>query len=46
MSPKRPAGRAQKNYKKIGMSRTVMAFGTFDVFHPGHEYYLQQAAKL
>lgn len=23
-----------------------MAFGTFDLFHPGHEYYLREAAKL
>lgn len=24
----------------------VMTFGTFDIFHPGHEYYLSQARKL
>ena len=24
----------------------VLAFGTFDIFHPGHEYYLKEAAKL
>jgi FAD synthetase len=24
----------------------VMTFGTFDRFHPGHEYYLQEAKKL
>jgi FAD synthetase len=23
----------------------VLAFGTFDVFHPGHQFYLEQAAK-
>ena len=23
-----------------------MCFGTFDIFHPGHEYYLSQASKL
>lgn len=23
-----------------------MAFGTFDLFHPGHEHYLREAAKL
>ncbi len=23
-----------------------MAFGTFDLFHPGHAYYLREAAKL
>ena len=24
----------------------VMTFGTFDRFHPGHEYYLREAKKL
>jgi FAD synthetase len=24
----------------------VLAFGTFDTLHPGHEYYLKEAAKL
>ena len=24
----------------------VMCFGTFDIFHPGHEYYLGESAKL
>lgn len=24
----------------------VLAFGTFDVFHPGHDYFLRQSAKL
>jgi FAD synthetase len=24
----------------------VLAFGTFDIFHPGHEHYLQEAKKL
>lgn len=23
----------------------VLAFGTFDIFHPGHEYFLRQAKK-
>ncbi|MEI6711388.1 MAG: adenylyltransferase/cytidyltransferase family protein [bacterium] len=23
-----------------------MTFGTFDRFHPGHEYYLREAKKL
>ncbi len=23
-----------------------MCFGTFDIFHPGHEYYLSEAQKL
>lgn len=26
--------------------KTVMAFGTFDVFHAGHEFFLRQAKKL
>ena len=26
--------------------KTVMAFGTFDIFHPGHESYFTQAKKL
>lgn len=24
----------------------VMTFGTFDLFHPGHKYYLSEARKL
>lgn len=28
------------------MKKTVMAFGTFDHFHAGHEDYLKQAAQL
>ena len=28
------------------MSRTVMAFGSFDVVHPGHLYYFQEAKKF
>ncbi len=24
----------------------VMAFGTFDILHPGHEFYLKQAKRL
>jgi FAD synthetase len=24
----------------------VMCFGTFDVFHPGHIYYITEAEKL
>jgi glycerol-3-phosphate cytidylyltransferase-like family protein len=24
----------------------VMCFGTFDIFHPGHEYYLGSAEKM
>ncbi|MDO8668119.1 MAG: adenylyltransferase/cytidyltransferase family protein [bacterium] len=26
--------------------KTVMAFGTFDLLHPGHKYFLSQAKKL
>ena len=26
--------------------KKVMAFGTFDLFHPGHIYYLSEAEKL
>ncbi len=28
------------------MITRVITFGTFDYFHPGHEFYLQQAADL
>lgn len=26
--------------------KTVLAFGTYDVFHKGHEYFLREASKL
>ena len=26
--------------------KKVMAFGTFDILHPGHEFFLQEAKKL
>lgn len=26
--------------------KKLIAFGTFDIFHPGHEFYLQEARKL
>ena len=26
--------------------KTVLALGTFDTLHPGHEFYLQEAKKL
>jgi len=25
--------------------KVVMTFGTFDMFHPGHRYYLSEARK-
>ncbi len=28
------------------MAGVVLAFGTFDTFHPGHEYFLRQARRL
>ena len=31
--------------KKEGGGKTVMVFGTFDVIHPGHLHFFQQAAK-
>lgn len=30
----------------MGKSRTVLAFGVFDMLHPGHEYFLTEAGKL
>lgn len=33
-------------YKPWIMSKKVMAFGTFDLFHPWHVYYLSQAERL
>ncbi|MBP9812684.1 adenylyltransferase/cytidyltransferase family protein [Candidatus Gracilibacteria bacterium] len=29
-----------------GQKKKVMAFGTFDIFHPGHVYYLTEAERL
>lgn len=26
--------------------KRVLTFGTFDIYHPGHEYYLKEAKKL
>jgi FAD synthetase len=28
------------------MTTKVMTFGTFDLFHPGHKYYLSEASNL
>ena len=28
------------------MTLRVLTFGTFDIFHPGHEHYLHEAKKL
>ena len=33
-------------HKKFATRSTVMAFGTFDHFHAGHESYLKQAREL
>ncbi|MBN2094475.1 MAG: FAD synthase [Candidatus Aenigmarchaeota archaeon] len=27
------------------MPKTVLVFGTFDIFHPGHEFFLKEAKK-
>ena len=35
----------QKNSPKKHFSH-VMCFGTFDIFHPGHEHYLREAEKM
>ncbi len=38
----KPVPPAEKNHKY----KHVMCFGTFDIFHPGHEFYLSEAEKL
>lgn len=43
-SPIDAKNRSKKSLKNH-FSR-VMCFGTFDIFHPGHEFYLGEAAKL
>ena len=35
-----------KNKTHKTHSAHVMCFGTFDIFHPGHAYYLSEAKKL
>lgn len=32
--------------RSTGRKRRVLAFGTFDLLHPGHKYYLEQARRL
>jgi bifunctional ADP-heptose synthase (sugar kinase/adenylyltransferase) len=36
----------RKNKSIVQKNRIVMTFGTFDLFHPGHIYYLSEAKKL
>lgn len=39
----------QKNREKPILDKQfdhVMCFGTFDIFHPGHEFYLREAKKF
>jgi bifunctional ADP-heptose synthase (sugar kinase/adenylyltransferase) len=39
----------QKNRDKPLLDKEfdhVMCFGTFDIFHPGHEFYLREAQKF
>lgn len=33
------------NFKLQCTMSTVLTFGTFDIFHPGHEYYLRESKK-
>lgn len=35
----------RRNAKSIGCNNIAMAFGTFDILHPGHIRYLSDAAK-
>lgn len=34
-----------KNEKRSDSMKTVLVFGTFDLFHPGHEFFLREAEK-
>jgi FAD synthetase len=36
----------KKNKPTVQKDSIVMTFGTFDLFHPGHVYYLSEAKKL
>ena len=36
---------SQKKSWNMKSYRHVMCFGTFDIFHPGHEYYLSEASE-
>lgn len=38
--------KAKEKEKKIKIGNKVMAFGTFDLLHPGHLFYLNEAKKL
>lgn len=34
-----------KNEKRSDNMKTVLVFGTFDLFHPGHQFFLREAEK-
>jgi bifunctional ADP-heptose synthase (sugar kinase/adenylyltransferase) len=39
----------QKKHPPVTLEKEfdhVMCFGTFDIFHPGHEFYLREAQKF
>lgn len=47
--PHPDAKNIQKNQKKPILDKQfdhVMCFGTFDIFHPGHEFYLRESQKF
>lgn len=48
-SPHSDAENIQKNTDKPNIEKEfdhVMCFGTFDIFHPGHAFYLSEAQKF
>jgi glycerol-3-phosphate cytidylyltransferase-like family protein len=45
LDAKNSAKNTDKNIPKEYFGH-VMCFGTFDIFHPGHQFYLSEAAKL